>query len=54
MLVLLAQLYLWLVRFKCLAVSKFTLYFHEVLAKYAAPHDMKLLCAKQSLDYVNL
>lgn len=48
------QLYQWLVKFKCLSVSKFTLYFHEVLSKYSTPQDMKNLCAKQSLDYVNL
>jgi len=48
------QLYQWLMKFKCLSVSKFTLYFHEVLTKYATPQDMKILCAKQSLDYVNL
>ena len=48
------QLYQWLVKFKCLSVSKFTLYFHEVLSKYSTPQDMKTLCAKQSLDYVNL
>ena len=50
----LPQLYQWLVKFKCLSVSKFTLYFHEVLSKYSTPQDMKTLCAKQSLDYVNL
>ena len=48
------QLFQWLVKFKCLSVSKFTLYFHEVLSKYSTPQDMKTLCAKQSLDYVNL
>jgi len=48
------QLYQWLMKFKCLSVSKFTLYFHEVLSKYSTPHDMKIFCAKQNLDYVNL
>lgn len=48
------QLYQWLMKFKCLSVSKFTLYFYEVLSKYSSPQDFKALCAKQSLDYVNL
>lgn len=48
------QLFQWLTKFKCLSVSKFTLYFYEVLIKYSTPQDMKALCAKQSLDYVNL
>lgn len=48
------QLYQWLMKFKCLSVSKFTLYFYEVLSKYSIPQDFKTLCAKQSLDYVNL
>ena len=48
------QLFQWLMKFKCLSVSKFTLYFYEVLSKYSTPQDLKTLCAKQSLDYVNL
>lgn len=49
-----SQLFQWLMKFKCLSVSKFTLYFYEVLSKYSTPQDLKALCAKQSLDYVNL
>jgi hypothetical protein len=48
------QLFQWLLKFKCLSVSKFTLYFYEVLSKYSTSQDLKTLCAKQSLDYVNL
>lgn len=47
------QLFLWLQKFKCLSVSKFTLYFYEVLSKYSSAQDMKALCAKQSVDYVS-
>lgn len=47
------HLYLWLQKFKCLSVSKFTLYFYEVLSKYSTPQDMKALCAKQNVDYVS-
>lgn len=46
-------LYNWLRTLKCALVSKFTLYFHEILSKQATPGDMVRLCSKASIDYIN-
>ena len=50
----LPQLFQWMMKFKCMSVSKFSLYFHEVLSRHSTPQDMKVLYAKQSLDYIQL
>ncbi|CAL1279319.1 unnamed protein product [Larinioides sclopetarius] len=44
-------LYNWLRNLKAALVSKFTLYFHEILSKQTTPVDMKNFCAKASFDY---
>lgn len=44
-------LYLWLVRFKGYLISKFTLYFHEILGKQTTVQDMKSLCSKAPIDF---
>ncbi|KAF8786356.1 KICSTOR complex protein C12orf66 like protein [Argiope bruennichi] len=44
-------LYTWLRNLKAALVSKFTLYFHEILSKQTTPADMKNFCAKASFDY---
>ncbi|KAK3576014.1 hypothetical protein CHS0354_014856 [Potamilus streckersoni] len=45
-------LYQWLLKFKCLLVSKFSLYFYDVLAKQTVPNEMKILTAKSTEDFV--
>lgn len=44
-------LYEWLKSYKAALVSKFTLYFHEVLSKQTVPSEMKILTAKTYVDY---
>ncbi|XP_014664498.1 PREDICTED: UPF0536 protein C12orf66 homolog [Priapulus caudatus] len=44
-------LYDWLRSYRATLVSKFTLYFHEVLGKQTASSEMKLLTARTSVDY---
>ncbi|GIY32342.1 KICSTOR complex protein C12orf66 homolog [Caerostris extrusa] len=45
------MLYNWLRILKAALVSKFSLYFHEILSKQTTPADMKNFCAKASYDY---
>ncbi|GIY41564.1 KICSTOR complex protein C12orf66 homolog [Caerostris darwini] len=45
------MLYNWLRILKAALVSKFSLYFHEILSKQTTPVDMKNFCAKASYDY---
>ncbi|XP_041360889.1 KICSTOR complex protein C12orf66 homolog isoform X2 [Gigantopelta aegis] len=45
-------LYLWLLKFKGLLVSKFSLYFYDVLSKQSSSVEMKTLTAKASEDFV--
>ncbi|GFQ98890.1 KICSTOR complex protein C12orf66 homolog [Trichonephila clavata] len=44
-------LYNWLRTLKGELVSKFSLYFHEILSKQTIPVDMKSYCTKTSYDY---
>ncbi|KAK3920592.1 KICSTOR complex protein C12orf66-like protein [Frankliniella fusca] len=44
------MLFQWLVKFKNISVSKFSLYFHSILAQQATPTDMKALGNKQTFD----
>lgn len=46
----LPHLYQWLVKFKGFLVSKFTLYFHEILSKQTTHQEMKNLCSKAPMD----
>ncbi|XP_052763854.1 KICSTOR subunit 2-like isoform X2 [Mya arenaria] len=48
----LPALYSWLLRYKCLLVAKFSLYFYDVLSKQTTSVDMKGLSAKNCEDYV--
>ncbi|KAG8193816.1 hypothetical protein JTE90_029550 [Oedothorax gibbosus] len=45
------MLYNWLRTFKAALVSKFTLYFHEILSKQTTATEMKNFCTKASFDY---
>ncbi|XP_034257046.1 KICSTOR complex protein C12orf66-like [Thrips palmi] len=40
----------WLVKFKNISVSKFSLYFHGILAQQTTAADMKFLSGKQAFD----
>lgn len=44
-------LYEWYVKYKNLLVSKFGLYFHDVLSKQAPANELKTLLAKSSIDF---
>ncbi|XP_070533173.1 KICSTOR subunit 2-like isoform X2 [Ptychodera flava] len=44
-------IYQWLVKYKNALMSKFSLYFHEVLSKQAPPGDVKSLMSKLPVDY---
>ncbi|XP_054720112.1 KICSTOR subunit 2-like [Uloborus diversus] len=44
-------IYNWLKTLKSALVSKFALYFHEILSKQTTPIDMKTFCSKASVDY---
>ncbi|XP_022091131.1 KICSTOR complex protein C12orf66 homolog isoform X2 [Acanthaster planci] len=44
-------LMVWYVRFQAAQLSKFSLYFHEMLAKQALPGDMKTHLSNLSIDY---
>ncbi|GFT23272.1 KICSTOR complex protein C12orf66 [Nephila pilipes] len=44
-------LYNWLRTLKGALVSKFSLYFHEILSKQTIPVDMKSYCTKNTYDY---
>lgn len=44
-------LYQWLWKFKGALVSKFSLYFHEILSKQTTPQEMKSLCSKAPSDF---
>ncbi|KAG1664396.1 KICSTOR complex protein C12orf66 [Nymphon striatum] len=44
-------LYQWLVKFKGHLVSKFTLYFYEVLSKQTTSQEIKNMCAKAPSDH---
>lgn len=46
----LPHLYQWLVKFKGFLVSKFTLYFHEILSKQTNQQEMKNFCSKAPVD----
>lgn len=45
------RLYDWLCKFKDFLVAKFTLYFHDTLAKSFPPTNFKFACSKLSVDY---
>lgn len=40
----------WLVKFKNITVSKFSLYFHSILAQQTTAAEMKFLSSKQTFD----
>ncbi|KAJ1522183.1 hypothetical protein ONE63_002493 [Megalurothrips usitatus] len=44
------MLFQWLVKFKNISVSKFSLYFHSILAQQTTPGEMKVLGNKQAFD----
>ncbi|KAL5013323.1 hypothetical protein ScPMuIL_007593 [Solemya velum] len=46
-------LYQWLLKYKSLLVSKFSLYFYEILSKQTVPNEMKNLITKTSEDFVS-
>lgn len=43
-------LYQWLLQLRSALVSKFTLYFHDILSKQTTPLEMKNICFKTSID----
>uniref|UniRef100_A0A2P2I0R6 UPF0536 protein C12orf66 homolog n=1 Tax=Hirondellea gigas TaxID=1518452 RepID=A0A2P2I0R6_9CRUS len=45
-------LYQWLWQVKAAATAKFSFYFYDSLAQHASLSDIKILLAKQSVDYV--
>ncbi|XP_066145367.1 KICSTOR subunit 2-like [Euwallacea fornicatus] len=47
----LPALFLWLQKVKGVVLSKFSLYFHDILANQTAPTDMRHLCSKLQHDY---
>ncbi|XP_030745574.1 KICSTOR complex protein C12orf66-like [Sitophilus oryzae] len=47
----LPALFLWLQKLKGSVLSKFSLYFHDILANQTAPNDMRHLCSKLQNDY---
>ncbi|KAJ8321731.1 hypothetical protein KUTeg_000202 [Tegillarca granosa] len=46
------QLYFWLLKYKAQLVSKFSLYFYDVLSKQSTPTEMKSLLSRTSDDFV--
>ncbi|ELT92245.1 hypothetical protein CAPTEDRAFT_174615 [Capitella teleta] len=45
-------LYQWLLKFKGLLISKFSLYFHDTLSRQAPAPEVKALMAKTSIDFL--
>ncbi|CAG9837538.1 unnamed protein product [Diabrotica balteata] len=47
----LPALFQWLQKLKGAVLSKFSLYFHDILAQQTTPHDMRQLCSKLYNDH---
>lgn len=44
-------LFYWLQKLKGAVLSKFSLYFHDILANQTTPTEMRLFCSKLNQDY---